>query len=320
MSSMQKPYQQHLTCSDDLITSYEATRAGFVALALEKNRQATPFIEQARALKIAASKATKPMQLFKIKAIQPALLIASGVSDKASKHILLEDKKEAIQRLIKKYLEPEGEAFVEELVYRFLLTQGDALGGSMRNVGGQIAQRKFTRAIISSLTISGITCHWLPNSTSTWIKMPKEDADIELQLRGLGWTNRKYKRTVLFNLTVPLTRNNVDLCLFNCSYRDISPSIYKAPKHYLALGELKGGIDPAGADEHWKTARTAPTRLREAFSDKGLAPKTLFVGASIQKKMSSEIWSQLESGTLGNAANLTNEDQVASISRWLCDL
>ncbi len=24
----------------------------------------------------------------------------------------------------------------------------------------------------------------------------------------------------------------------------------------LMLGELKGGIDPAGADEHWKTANT----------------------------------------------------------------
>ena len=29
------------------------------------------------------------------------------------------------------------------------------------------------------------------------------------------------------------------------------------PKHYLACGELKGGIDPAGADEHWKTAGKA---------------------------------------------------------------
>ena len=46
-----KPYRQHLTSSDDLITTYEAIRAGFVALALEKNRRATPFVAQARALK-----------------------------------------------------------------------------------------------------------------------------------------------------------------------------------------------------------------------------------------------------------------------------
>jgi len=320
MPSSQKPYKQHLTCSDDLVTLYEATRAGFVALALEKNRRATPFIEQARALKSAASKATKPVQLLEINDIQSALLIASGVSDKAARHMLPEDKNEAVHGLIRKYLEPAGEAFVEELVFRFLLTQGDALGGSMRNVGGQLAQRKFTRAILSGLAIAGVSYHWLHNSTGTWAKMPKEDADIELHLRGLSWTNRRRKRTVIFNLTVPLTRNNVDLCLFDCEYKDMSPSIYKTPKHYLALGELKGGIDPAGADEHWKTARTALNRLRKAFQDNGFTPQTFFVGAAIEKKMASEIWDQLESGTLENAANLTNENQIASISRWLCDL
>jgi type II restriction enzyme len=45
-------YIQHLTGSTDLITPLEEIRAGFVALALERNRQATPFVEQARALKV----------------------------------------------------------------------------------------------------------------------------------------------------------------------------------------------------------------------------------------------------------------------------
>jgi len=31
-----KPYLEHLASSDDLVTTYEAIRAGFVALALEK--------------------------------------------------------------------------------------------------------------------------------------------------------------------------------------------------------------------------------------------------------------------------------------------
>jgi hypothetical protein len=42
-----KPYQEHLKNADALVTTYEAVRAGFVALALEKNRRATPFVEQA---------------------------------------------------------------------------------------------------------------------------------------------------------------------------------------------------------------------------------------------------------------------------------
>jgi hypothetical protein len=46
---MAKPYRLHLKSSKDLETTYEAVRAGFVALALEKNRRATPFVAQARA-------------------------------------------------------------------------------------------------------------------------------------------------------------------------------------------------------------------------------------------------------------------------------
>jgi hypothetical protein len=36
--------------------------------------------------------------------------------------------------------------------------------------------------------------------------------------------------------------------------------------------------------------------------------------------MADEIWAQLENGTLSNAANLSEEHQIASISRWLCTL
>jgi hypothetical protein len=48
---MNKPYLQHLRSRKDLKTTYEAVRAGFVALALEKNRQATPYVEEARSAK-----------------------------------------------------------------------------------------------------------------------------------------------------------------------------------------------------------------------------------------------------------------------------
>jgi hypothetical protein len=88
----------------------------------------------------------------------------------------------------------------------------------------------------------------------------------------------------------------------------------------IALGELKGGIDPAGADEHWKTAQAALNRIRQAFADVGYSPLTFFVGAAIERRMAGEIWDQLESGTLSNAANLNEENQVAAISRWLCSL
>ena len=257
------PYRHHLQASEDIITTYEATRAGFVALALEKNRRATPFVAEARILQEAASQAKIPAELLNIKSIESGLLTAAALSNKSLKYLTSEDKTEAIKSLIKNFLEPAGTKFIEELIFRFLLTRGDTLGGSMRNIGGALAQRKITRAIISTLTIAGLEYHWQHSKTKKWLKMTRDDSDIELFLRGISWKNEKGNRTLMYNLTVPLVRNNVDMCLFNLNPKELKNSKYNAVESYIALGELKGGIDPAGADEHWKTARTALVRIHE---------------------------------------------------------
>jgi hypothetical protein len=315
---MTKPFRDHLKSSADLKTSYAAVRAGFVALALEKNRRATPFVEEARALKAAASRAKTPKDLRKMKDIRPGLLTAAGVSDKATNHLEESDKDDAIAGLIGNFLEPAGDKFVEELVFRFLLTRGDTLGGSMRNVGGSMAQRKLTRSIISCLRLAGKPYWWLQSTTQAWAAASENDADVELYVRGLSWINDKGPRTLIYNLTVPLVKNNIDMCLFKGEHGALSKEDYDNPRKYLALGELKGGIDPAGADEHWKTARTALDRIHKAF-DK-YKPATFFVGAAIETKMATEIWALLENGTIDNAANLTEENQIAAIARWLCGL
>lgn len=317
---MTKPYLQHLKSSKDLTTTYEAVRAGFIALALEKNRRASPFVAQARALKAAAANAKKPADLLKIEEIQVALVTAAGVSDKANNHLNESDKREAVNGLIKNFLEPAGASFVEELVFRFLLTRGDTLGGSMRNIGGFMAQKKLTRSIIACLKVAGKDCQWLHSETRGWSALPEDDADVELCLRGLFWETHDGPRTLLYNVTVPLFRNNVDLSLFNCTASDLTRDVIKKPSAYIALGELKGGIDPAGADEHWKTARTSLSRIQEAFSKHNLKPHIFFIGAAIETKMASEIWRMLKRGVLENAANLTDDDQITSISRWLCSL
>jgi len=314
-----RPYLQHLTSSEDLITNYQATRSGFVALALEKNRRATPFIEQARTLKLFASQAKNPTDLINILDIQPALITAAGISDKAIKYLENQDKIDAIQGLIKNFLEPAGTNFVEELVFRFLLTRGETLGGSMRNAGGILAQRKLIRTLISILRISGKSYRWLHSVTNQWVQMLEDDSDIELYLKGLNWLSESEQRTLMLNRKVSVVGNNIDLCLLNCSPEELTQK-EQLPSSYIALGELKGGIDPAGADEHWKTARTALQRIVIAFSKIELKPHTFFIGAAIEKNMAREIWYQLETGVLENAANLTNDQQMASIGRWICHL
>jgi len=317
---MKKPHRQHLKSSRDLETTYEAIRAGFVALALEKNRRATPYVAEARALKSATSKAKTPQDLLEIPDIQTGLLTAAGVSDKAANYLEDADKKDAIAGLIANFLEPAGVNFVEELVFRFLLTRGDTLGGSMRNVGGFMAQCKLTRSIIANLRLAGKAYQWLPSGASQWAAMPDDDADIEQDVRGLAWGTDAKSRTLVYNRTVPFVGNNIDLCLLSSAPETLSNDTFKSGTSYVALGELKGGIDPAGADEHWKTARTALSRIRDAFAKLKVVPHTFFVGAAIEARMATEIWQMLENGTLENAANLTDDDQIASVTRWLCSL
>ena len=88
---MPKLSRPHLHSSTDLITPYAATRAGFVQMALEKNRKATPLISEARTLQIRAGAAKIPAELLDVPEIQPAMLAAAGISDKAMTHLQREE-------------------------------------------------------------------------------------------------------------------------------------------------------------------------------------------------------------------------------------
>lgn len=88
---------------------------------------------------------------------------------------------------------------------------------------------------------------------------------------------------------------------------------------FIALGELKGGIDPAGADEHWKTASTALQRIRDKFKGFNI-PELFFAGAAIEEAMAKQIYAQLQDGSLSFAANYTSEEQLQALVHWLISL
>jgi type II restriction enzyme len=309
----------HIKKPEDLVTSYNETRAGFIAIALEKNRRATPYIEEARVLQHRIKKVLSPDKLLDTADIRNGLIAASGLSDKAAGHLGEEGCTTAIREFIQKFLVPSGDKFKEELIFRFLLTKGDSLGGKMRNIVGALAQRKLCLSIISALKMSNIDFFVLNDIANQWISSKEINDDTEIEnSKGISWKKSANKnRTLYFNITVPVVGNNIDIILLNSPYtEDIKKAIGQC-EQFIALGELKGGIDPAGADEHWKTAKTALDRIKEAFKKNGFSPYLFFVGAAIENKMATEIFNNLKSKYISNAANLTKSEHITALSDWL---
>lgn len=312
-----------ITCAEDLITTREQTRAGFIEAALEKNRKALPYIEDAKTLKAYASRASNPMELLDMPNIRQGLLTASGLSDKSLKYFNDSDKMDAIRKMIEEFLVPAGDGFVEELVYRYLLIRGDSLGGSMRNLVGAIAEMKLKRKLFSVLSMQQITFNIILKSnkaSNRWTSLCYEEAfNCANEICAISWNYNGVNKVLFFNTTIPLVKNNVDICLYRGTTSTYdSGNIVRFNDKAIMFGELKGGIDPAGADEHWKTGNTALTRIRTAFSEYNI--KTSFVGAAIEKKMAGEIFDQLENGTLSNAANLTYNEHLTNYCEWLVRL
>jgi type II restriction enzyme len=305
----------HLRSPNDLVTTYEEIREGFIKLALEKSRKAEPMVQEARQLQQMALRIPSLDALLQCADLVPALLTAAGFSDKASQYICEEDKHKALDEFASQYVKPAGAKYVEELVFRFLLTRGDTLGGSMRNLAGALAQRRFVRCLSAQMRLGGREFLWLTEHGG-WI--PEDDPEtVETRAKGLSWRTGEEHRTLLFNSQIPsLGTINIDLFLLGCecgSYKDE----YRDCRRFLALGELKGGIDPAGADEHWKTATRSLTRIREHFDEQRLTPSLFFIGAAIVQRMTEEIWDDLKEGRLENAADLNRDDQMTAICTWL---
>ena len=310
--------------ASDLVTPHDKTRAGFVAMALEKNSIATPYVEEAKALKNLASHAKNPCELLTIKDLRSGLLAASGLSEKAQNHLTEEEKAQAVKEFVKKFLLPAGNDFADELVYRYLLTKGDALGGKARNLAGVLGERKFLRSLISVFKIAGIELFWQERDriSAIWQSLPTENVGVENRIKAISW-QKKCSRILILNSKVPVVGNSVDLIVCEAT-RDVAfpdkKSILNQPTRIIALGELKGGIDPAGADEHWKTANSALDRIRKGFARIKKRPSTFFIGAAIEKAMAEEIFRQLETGILQNAANLTNDEQLTAVCHWIMNL
>ncbi|MCM1174393.1 MAG: hypothetical protein NC341_05005 [Blautia sp.] len=306
-----------ITESKDLVTTHEQTRAGFLNIALEKNVISDPYVKNALTFKAMVANTEGPDDFLENVSIRPFLLTASGLSDKSMQYLDRKDQTAAIKELIEKFLKPAGENYIDEAIYRYLLIKGDAVGGIMRNRIGALGQEKFIRTILSCMNVQGIVYDWM-SKENIWAHKSENDSGIERIIKAIYWNCDHGDRILAFNLTIPTVKKNVDICLFEGTTETYNRGkIVQNADRVIMLGELKGGIDPAGADEHWKTANTALERIRTGFANAGYTVQTSFVGAAIANAMADEIFKQLQTGAMTNAANLTNNNQLVEYCNWL---
>lgn len=295
----------HIAKSDDLVTSPAAVCKGFLEQALQKTEKASPYVLQARSLLTQLEGIPNVHAVAHDESIQDQLIAAAGFSDKAQSHLSPAELAAAIERVLKKIAVKAGDAWREEIVYRFLLTKGDSLGGSMRNITGAVAGRKLCGAIQSALKAAGRSG-----------QVQRSVANAE-KIQSITWP----RRVLLFDKKPQFIGNSIDVILLDAAAPDLNvPTRLERRQDYIACGELKGGIDPAGADEHWKTANSALARIRSVFEGESRKPDLFFVGAAIEAAMAKEIFRQLKDGRLSYAANLTVPKQLDDLASWLVAL
>lgn len=311
-----------VTSPESLITTHDAYRSGFLEVALYKNREAAPYLEKAKALYVRLKQETSSCHdIVEAADLREVLLEAAGFSVKTKRYLSEEDKVELLKKFVDVVLCVTGDKYVDEIVYRYQMSLGEQLGGHMRNCIGSLARGKLVRQVVAQLQIAKMPFRFALDKSPDWRNGESEyEVDLAESIKAITWTHNGHVRTFLNNVTVAGLSKNVDLVLLESDFVKLTSAVVRDAladsKNVIMMGELKGGIDPAGADEHWKTARGALERIRRAYRRVDI----LFVGASIEKAMAKEIYSMYEMGDLGCVANLTNADQLGAACSWLVKL
>jgi len=284
----------------DLQTKYRAVCDGFLLQAMQKTKIASKVVKRARQFQAALNKTNNIQDILSLKDFKEEIISACGFSEKCKS--ILEEKEldDSVKKVLSILIKDSGKDFREEILYRYLLTKGDALGGTMRNITGSFAGTKFSNKIVEELKVGG--------------HKPEIRKNRDGKIQRVIWNHR----LLMFNIKPRLIGKNIDVILFDTKGKFDEKELLKDPSKYMACGELKGGIDPAGADEHWKTANSALDRIRTKL--KSNCPHLFFVGASIEASMAMEIFNQLKDGKLSHASNLNVEDQLDELVDWLINL
>jgi type II restriction enzyme len=287
---------------EDLASTPEETALGFAFQAEHKTHLAPPYLKSAEEFRAGLDDVQNLPELLARQELRDDLLTAVGISAKAKKYFTSPSAISHLEKVLLPIL-ARSDRWRDELFQRFLLTSGDSLGGQMRNVIGKIGGDKFIDEVLNQLSLSDEPVVISRSKTG--------------KVTSIGWENR----LLLLDSKPKWIDKNVDAILLNSESNESVSDLRENPNVVLACGEIKGGADPAGSDEHWKTAQTALLRIADRFDEKEITrPILFFLGLAIEKSVSISIADEMQRGKLDYAANLARPQQVADLVNRILDI
>lgn len=212
---------------------------------------------------------------------------------------------------------------------------GDSLGGTSRNEVGRVAMMRiinplvrhlFTQERLSSIlyTLKGQITGENTGAVKRKRLVITSETDVKQLLNGFETYRVLYHELETSNGSkLLLNRQLTWQSQTNRSYK-VGPDLYSnvADVDMLWAAELKGGADPAGSDEHWKTATQALGRILQA-AEKTDRPKPMlsFIATILVERVAREAQSWIEQGKLTSVYNLTQMyNREEQMGRFLDDM
>jgi len=151
-----------------------------------------------------------------------------------------------------------------------------------------------------------------------------EQTDMEAELKHLEEQRVAYREVRLRNGHCLLLNRQITWYDAEGKAHRIGPDLFSSSDgtNILWGGELKGGADPAGSDEHWKTATQAFNRILLACEQTGRSkPSLSFIATILVERVASEAAEWIAKGKLTSVYNLTQiADDPAKQRQFLDDM
>lgn len=220
---------------------------------------------------------------------------------------------------------------------------GDSLGGTSRNEVGRVAMARVIGPIIRHLYQRGYLLQFTYSTkgrlnveeeeegeeTSTSNKkrsvlIPQDITDIDQQLEHLLAERVLYHQIMTTNGSVLHINRQVSWQKSDGAVRKLGPDLHSqvGEVDMLWAAELKGGADPAGSDEHWKTATKALDRILDAAQETGRPrPMLSFIATILVERVALEAQEWIDLGKLTSVYNLTQmQTRPEEMNRFLNDV